>query len=64
MRSLIALVLIYSITAHAAPCSEQIARVEMALRQTQTDRRVAPTAEEALVELYLKAAMPGTQEAA
>jgi hypothetical protein len=46
MRSLIALVLIYSITAHAAPCSEQIARMEMALRQTQTVRRVVPTAEE------------------
>jgi hypothetical protein len=46
MRPLIALVLIYSITAHAALCSEQIARVEMTLSQTQADRQVAPTAEE------------------
>jgi hypothetical protein len=46
MRPLVALVLIYSVTAHAAPCSEQIARVEMALSQTQANRQVAPTAEE------------------
>jgi hypothetical protein len=48
MRSLISitLVLIYPIAAHAAPCSEQIARVEMALGQTQANPQVAPTTEE------------------
>jgi len=48
MRSLIpvAIVLISPIAAHAAPCSEQIARVEMVLSQAQANQQIAPTAPE------------------
>ena len=56
----LAIALMCPVAAHAGPCSEEIARVEMALSQAQANRQIGPSAPESARALLHRQPTPET----
>jgi hypothetical protein len=56
----LAIALMCPVAAHAGPCSEEIARVELALSQAQANRQIGPSAPESAGALLHRQPTPET----